>query len=141
MAVIKWDPFSLARAWGRLSWPLEEEEDWADSGDGLTVYETDDALVVKANVPGVEEKEVDISLEGRTLTVKAEHRETEKKKEKKTVVYRQARQARYIYTTTIPCPIKPDKAKAELKNGVLTITLPKAEEAKPKKIAVKAQAA
>ncbi len=139
MAVVKWDPFSLARAWSRLPWPLEEDEEWAEAGEGLTVYETDDSLVVQANVPGVEEKEIDISLEGRTLTIKAEHKETEEKKEKKKIVYRQARQARYIYTTTIPCPIKPDKAKAELKNGVLTITLPKAEEAKPKKIAVKAR--
>ncbi len=138
MAVVKWDPFSLARAWSRLPWSLEEDEDWAEAGEGMTVYETDDALVVKANVPGVEEKEIDISLEGRTLTVKAEHKETEEKKDKKKIVYRQARQARYIYTTTIPCPIKPDQAKAELKNGVLTITLPKAEEAKPKKIAIKA---
>ncbi len=137
MAVIKWDPLSLARAWGRL--PVLDEEGWLEADEGLSVYETDNEVVVEANVPGVKPKEVDISLEGRTLTIKAEHKETREEREKKKVVYHQARQARYIYSTTIPYPVEAGKVEAVLKNGVLTITLPKAEEARPKKIAVKAR--
>jgi HSP20 family protein len=122
-----------------MPWLLNEDE-WPEVEEGLTVYETDDDLVVKANVPGVSEDEVDVSIDSGVITIKAEHKEKEEEKKKKKVVYRRAMQAKYLYTTNIPCPVKADKAKAELKNGVLTITLPKAEEAKPKKIAVKAKA-
>jgi len=140
MTVTKLGPLALAQTWSRLPWLWDEDEEWMEAADGLTVYETDNDLIVQANVPGIESNEVDISIEGRTLTIKAEHKESQEKKQKRRVVYRQARQARYIYTTTMPCPVKVDKAKAELKNGVLVITLPKAEEAKPLKIAVKAKA-
>ncbi len=140
MAIAKLGPLSLAQTWSHLPWLLsDEEEDWIGGNDGLTVYETDDNLVVQANVPGITSEEVDISIEGRTLTIKAEHKESREAKEKRRMVYRQAQRARYIYTTTMPCPVRTDRAKAELENGVLTITLPKAEEAKPKKISVKAK--
>ena len=139
MAIIKWDPFSFPRLM-RMPWPFEEEEEWPEMGDGLTMYETDDELVIKANVPGVSEKDIEVNIEGGVVTIKAEHKESEEEKKKKKVVYRRAMQARYLYTTNIPCPVKVEKAKAELSNGVLTITLPKAEEAKPKKITVRAKA-
>lgn len=138
MAIVKWEPL-FPRLITKMPWPWDEEE-WIEEPEGLSVYETDNDLVVEANVPGVSEDEIDISLEGGVLTIKAEHKEKEEEKKKKKVVYRRAMQAKYLYTTSIPCPIKVDKAKAELKNGVLTITLPKAEEAKPKKITVKAKA-
>jgi HSP20 family protein len=115
------------------------DEDWLESSEqGLTVYETDNEVIVEANVAGVPEDKVDVSVEGGTVTIKAEFEETEEEKKKKKVVYRQSRQAKYLYSTSLPCPVKADKADAEVSNGILKLTLPKAEEVKPKKITVKA---
>ena len=135
MAIVKWEP--ILPRWWRMPW-LDEEE-LIDYEEGLNVYETDDELVVEAYVPGVSEDEIDVSIEDNVIRIKAQHKEDQKKKKKK-VVYRQTAQASYFYSTTIPCPVKTDKAEAVLENGVLKIVLPKAEEAKPKKIAVKAKA-
>lgn len=122
------------------NWPLAlDEEDWFGGSRDLTVFETDDALVVKANVAGVPADKVDVSIENGVITIKAEHEESEEEKKKKKVVYREARKAQYVYTATIPCPVKADKTQAEVKNGVLTLSLPKAEEAKPKRITVTAK--
>lgn len=140
MAIMKWrDPFSVFPRWTRLPGLLEEEEWWPETGEGLTVYETDNNVVVEANVAGVPADEVDVSIEGGTMTIKAEHEETKEEKRKKKVVYRQAKKARYLYTTSMPCPVKSDKAKAEVEDGVVTVTVPKKEEAKPKKVKVKAK--
>ena len=135
MAIVKWEP--ILPRWWRMPWL--DEEDWIEYEEGLNVYETDDELVIEAYVPGVSEDEIDVSIEDNVIRIKAEHKEDKEKKKKK-VVYRQTAQASYFYSTTIPCPVKTDKAEAVLENGVLKITLPKAEEAKPKKIAVKAKA-
>jgi HSP20 family protein len=139
MAIIRWDPFRLTPRW-LWRWPsLWEEEwlEWPEENQGLTVYETENEVVVKANVAGVPPEKVDISIEGGVLTIKAEHKESEEEKKRKKVIYRQARQARYLYTTSIPCPVQEDKASATVKDGIVTITLPKAPSAKPKKIKVK----
>jgi HSP20 family protein len=136
MAIIKWhDPFNMLHRW-----PLMSEEDlWPEDREGLSVFETDNEVVVKASVAGVPADKVDVSVEGGVLTIKAEHRETEEEKKKKKVVYREAKEAKYYYTTSIPTAVKADAAKAEVKDGIVTISLPKSEEAKPKKITVKAQ--
>lgn len=135
MAIVKWEP--VFPRWWRMPWL--DEEDWVEYEEGLNVYETDDDLVIEAYVPGVSEDEIEVSIEDNVVRIKAEHKEDKEEKKKK-VVYRQTAQASYLYSTTIPCPVKTDKAEAVLENGVLKITLPKAEEAKPKKIAVKAKA-
>ncbi len=138
MAIIRWEPFSLPRIWPRAPW-FEEEEDWLTTGEGLNIYETDDDFVVEAYVPGLAENEIDISIEGGVVTIKGEHKEEEEEKKKKKIIYRRAMKAKYLYTANIPLPVKADKAEASLKNGVLTITIPKSEESKPKKIQVKAK--
>ena len=141
MAIIRWrDPFSLFPRWTWRSPSLWDEEEWlAEEKEGLTVYETDNEVVVKANIAGVPADKVDVSIESGMMTIKAEHEETEEEKKKKKVVYRQARKARYLYTSSMPCPVKADKAEAVVQDGVITVTVPKAEIAKPKKIKVKAK--
>lgn len=138
MSIVRWEPLVPRSFW---RWPsLWDEDDWLiDINQGLSVYETDDNVVVKANIAGVPADKVDVSVEGGVVTIKAEHQETEEEKRKKKAVYREAREAKYLYTTTIPCPIKADKAVAEVENGVLVLTLPKEEQAKPKKVKVKAK--
>ena len=138
MAIVKWrDPFKMIP---RSVWPTfwTDEEVWPEETESLTVYETDNDVVVKASVAGVPAEKVDVSVEGQTLTIKAEHQETEEEKQKKKVVYRQGREARYFYTTSLPSAVQSDKAEAEIKDGVVTVSVPKKEAAKPKKIKVKA---
>jgi len=138
MAIIKWqDPFSLIP---RSLWPSvwADEDFWPEEREGLSLYETDNEVVAEANVPGIPADKVEVLFDSGILTIKAEHKETKEEKEKKKTVYRQARQARYYYTASIPCPVKPDEISAEVKDGVVIVTLPKAEGAKPKKVKVKA---
>lgn len=137
MAIIRWqDPFSLTP---RSFWTnsLLDEDFWPEEKEGLTVYETDNEVIAKANVPGIPAEEVDISYDAGVLTIKAEHQETEEEKKKKKTVYRQARLAKYYYSTSIPYSVKTDKIDAEVKDGVVTVTMPKSEGTKPRKIKVK----
>lgn len=112
---------------------------WQDltPAQGIDMYETDDELVVKAPVPGVPEDKVEITVEGNILTIKAEFEETKEEKEKKKVVYKSTRQSSFNYSTSLPRMVDGSKAVAEVENGVVKVTIPKAEEEKPKKIEVK----
>lgn len=143
MAIIKWQ--------NRLPiWPsfFDDEVrslmDWSsnwpqltDTPNGMDIYETDDAVVVTAQVPGVPEDQVEVTIEGNVLTIKAAFEEKEEEKQKKKVVYRSSRQTSFHYSTSLPRMVDSTKAEAEVKDGVVTITVPKTEEEKPKKISVK----
>lgn len=112
---------------------------WPDSNanQGLEVYETDNDIVVKAAVPGVPEDKIEVTVEGNILTIKGEYEETKEEKEKKKVVYKSFRQSSFNYSTSLPRLVDGSKATAEVENGVVTVTVPKVEEEKPKKIQVK----
>jgi HSP20 family protein len=103
----------------------------------LDIYQTKDDVVVKASLPGYKPEEVDISLTGDTLTIKGEHKEEEEVEEGEYWL-KERRYGTFSRTMTIPVEVKGDKAEAAFENGVLTLTLPKAEEVKPKQIKVKA---
>src|SRR5688572_8181101 len=109
-------------------------EKWAPSMD---VSETPEALVVKAELPGVDPKEVEISVSGDTLTVKGEKKE-EKEEKGKTWHRLERSYGSFFRSMTLPMPVDADRITAEAKDGVLTITLPKTEKAKAKRIEVKA---
>jgi HSP20 family protein len=102
----------------------------------VDVYETDEDVVVKASVPGVDPEELDISITGDTLTIKGETR-AEEEVEEESYVYRERRYGVFSRSMTIPTSVKTDEADAEFEDGILTLRLPKAEEVKPKTIKVK----
>jgi HSP20 family protein len=115
-------------------WPLPfEGAAWSMPVD---VIETKDNVIVKAAVPGVKPDEVDVSITGETLTIKGETK-AEEKFEEGSYLRKERRFGAFQRTLALPVNVVADKAKAEFENGVLTLTLPKAEVAKPKSIKVK----
>lgn len=104
----------------------------------IDVIEHENDVVVKAVVPGVNEDDLNIEVVGDTLTIRGESKETKEDK-KENYFYREWRYGTFLRSMTLPAGLKTDKVDAELENGVLTLTIPKAETAKPKAIKVKAK--
>jgi HSP20 family protein len=101
----------------------------------LDVSENENEFVVKASLPGVKPEDVQITVHRDTLTIQAE---TKAEEEKKGEHYhlREIRYGQFQRTVRLSAPVVADKAQTQFDNGVLTLTLPKAEEAKPKQIKV-----
>jgi HSP20 family protein len=101
----------------------------------LDIFEDKDNLVVRAEVPGMKKEEIEISLHDGTLSISGE-RKGESRNET-SEVYRSERYfGRFQRSVSLPAPVNADKVKAQYKDGILTVTLPKTEEAKPKQIDV-----
>jgi len=101
----------------------------------LDMHEDKDNIVVKVEVPGMKKEEIDVSLHDGCLSISGE-RKSESKYEKAEVHRTERFAGRFQRTVTLPAPVAMDKVKAQYSDGVLTITLPKTEEAKPKQIEV-----
>jgi len=121
----------FGRGW--LSWPFETT--WMPAID---VSETDSAVEIRAEVPGIEAKDIDISLVGDTLTIKGEKKE-EEKKEGQNYSRIERRYGCFQRAVALPASVDPSKVKATCKNGVLTISLEKQERAKAKAIDIKVE--
>lgn len=102
----------------------------------IDLSETNDKITVKAEIPGIDPKDIDISIQENTLFLKGEKRE--EKEEKGKNYYRVERQyGSFSRSVVLPATVDTDKITAECKNGVLEITLQKKEEVKPKQISIK----
>lgn len=99
------------------------------------IYETQDELVIRMDVPGFEAKDVDIKVEGDVLTIAAER--TEQAPEKATWLRNERVHGKLTASYVLPKRVDAAKCEAKLAHGVLTVALPKAEEARPRSIAVK----
>jgi HSP20 family protein len=102
----------------------------------VDMYQTDDEIVVKAAVPGAKADDVQINVTGEVLIIKGEIGEKQEVEEK-AYHLREQRWGVFERTIALPTDVIADKAKAEFENGILTITLPKAEEVRPKTINIK----
>lgn len=143
--ITRWEPFrdfvTMRKDMDRLMDEFFSVPSAARSGWGLPMidlYQTDDEVVVKATLPGLEPDDLDIQVVGDTLTIRGEVTKEEDQKEK-TYHIREHQYQSFSRSVTLPVLVKSDKAVAEMKNGVLTLTLPKAEETKPKVITVRAK--
>lgn len=106
-------------------------------GLALDVMENDEAYVVKASLPGFDPEDVDITFENEMLTIKAEVKEEQEEKDEERRYYmRERRYGRFSRSISLPSTIDVDAIEANFEAGVLTLSLPKAEEAKPKRIPV-----
>ena len=142
--ITRWDPIrdmiSMRQAMDRL---LEEAfaRGTETRGTGawllpMDAYITDDAIVIRADVPGLSPDDLEITLEGDTLSIRGEIKREEANDRKYVLLERPT--GKFERTLTIGTPIDHDKVEASFKNGVLTLTLPKAEAVKPRQITVKA---
>ncbi len=104
----------------------------------IDMYQTEDDVVVKAALPGLKVEDVDITVTGETLTLRGEYKQ---ENEQKATNYhiREQRSGSFERSLLLPTDVKADKAKADFENGILTITMPIAEEVKPKSITIKAK--
>ncbi len=148
MDLIQWKPFrevsrlrnEMDRLWDdyfgsgrRALRPMEE--DWMPAVD---VSETGDKITIKAEVPGMEAKDIEINMVGDTLTIKGEKKlEREEKEENYHTVERSY--GSFTRAMKLPATVDADKVEASYKNGVLTVVMPKKEEVKPKAIEIKAE--
>ena len=108
--------------------------DWAPSVD---IEEAEDKYVIKADLPGVDKKDIDVKLENGVLSIRGE-KQTEKETGKGTKRHRTERfHGTFARSFTLPDAVKAEKVDASYKDGVLSLTIPKAEEAKPKSIDIK----
>jgi HSP20 family protein len=134
-------PLTTFDVWDTLSRELWDSWRPFDFGDSLVpdtdIYEEKGELVMKTELPGIDKKDVEITLEGDTLTIKALKKE--ELKEDATHHARERYYGQYFRSITLPYPVKEEKITAELDNGVLELRLPKGEQAKAHRIEVKGQ--
>lgn len=146
MTMQRWEPFhqmvTLRNAVDRLfEDSVVRPTAWWIQGDNrevlaLDMYQTSNDVVINASLPGFKPEEVDISITGDTLTIKGEHKE-EKESREEEYFLKERHYGSFSRTVSIPVGVQSDKAEASFENGILSLTLPKAEEAKPKQIKVK----
>ncbi len=145
--LIRWDPFremsSMREAMDRLmddgyTRPLGAALWDVSPVPTMDLYQTEDSVVVKMGLPGVKPEDIQISVANGVLTIRGEVKE-EKAENEKTYHLRERRYGSFSRSISLPSNVSADKSDAEFENGILTLTLPKAEEAKAKTIIVKAK--
>ena len=143
--LLRWEParemMTLREAMDRLfddafTHPLSLRDGW--SVPAIDMFQTENEIVVKVALPGIKPEDVQINITGDVLHIKGEMRYKDEKKEKSWHI-REQRMGAFERAVALPTEVVTDQAKAEFENGVLAITLPKAEEVKPKTINIKAK--
>jgi HSP20 family protein len=104
----------------------------------IEVYEEKDDMVIKAEVPGMKKEDLEINLSGNMLTIKGEKKQEEEVK-KKGYYYSERSYGSFLRTIDLPKEVQTEKARANFKDGVLEVRLPKTEEAKRKEVKVKVE--
>jgi HSP20 family protein len=113
-----------------------ETEFFTGWSPALDVYENKDSLIVRAELPGLKKEQIELSLHENTLTIsgerKSDRQESEGESSRSERVF-----GKFQRTVTLPKPVEANKVAARYTDGILTVTLPKTEESKPRQIEVK----
>ena len=142
----RWEPvremMTLREAMDRLfddafTRPLSLRDGGA-SAPAIDMYQTDNDVVVKAALPGFKAEDVQINVTGDVLTIRGEMKHEDEQNDKAWHI-REHRWGSFERSISLPTDVVSEKAQADFDNGILTVTLPKAEEVKPKTITVKAK--
>lgn len=142
MSISRWEPFkemmTLRQAMDRL---FEDSfvRPWrgvegASTYLPLDIYTTNDAVIIRAAVPGVSPDDVEVTVEGSTVTIRGE---TKTPQVEGNFLLQERRYGPFARAIDLAMPVQADKAEAKFENGVLVLSIPKAEEIKPKVIKVK----
>lgn len=143
----RWEParemMTLREAMDRLfddafTRPLSIRDGWSMASPAIDMYQTDNEVVVKASIPGIKPEEVQINITGDVLTLKGEMKQEDERKERAWHI-REQRAGSFERSIALPTAVKTDQAEAVFENGILTVTLPKADEVKPRTINIKAK--
>lgn len=129
------------------AYPVREENSWSpsyatgseDSSDGqltIDVYQTETDIVIKSTIAGVKPEDLDVSINNDMVTIKGE-RKNEEEVENGNYYYQECYWGGFSRSVLLPVDVIPEKVDAALKNGILTIRLPKADTTKTKKIQVR----
>ena len=150
MSLILWRPEGEVTSLGRsvesmlresMTWPLYEPFSFFGDDEHffmpIDIEQTKDSVVVKASLPGVKLEEVDISVTDNVLTLKGETKAEEETKEAE-YIYKESFSGEFCRSVKLPEGLDTEKAEGTMENGILTVTIPRLEEAKPKSIKVKA---
>lgn len=136
MSLSRFDPLANIRlfedAFNRMLSEPATNRPWSPSVD---IYETENELVLKADLPEVDQKNIDVRVENQTLTIAGE-RQFEKKDDHKGYHRIERSYGSFVRSFAVPNTFDTDHIGASFKNGVLTVTLPKKEAAKPRQIKV-----
>ena len=148
MTIVRWEPFrDLVGLQDRMNRVFGEayrgaartaDDEWALGGSwapAVDIFEKDGNIVLTAELPGIETKDVDIKVENNVLTLQGE-RKFDKELQKDSFHRVERAYGSFTRSFTLPNVVDTEKIKAEFKDGVLKLTLPKREEAKPKQIQV-----
>jgi HSP20 family protein len=150
MALDRWDPFhdvwSLRDAMDRLFQDnfIRPTSALLTGSRGylpIDVIESDNSFTVHATLPGVKPEDIQITVAGDAVTIRGESRSEEEPQPGQSWVVRERRSASVYRSVTLPSPVNSDRAEARYEHGVVTLTLPKSEEARPKQIRINTSAA
>ena len=140
--IARWEPFRVTTLQDQINRLFNESFDRSGEESSLTtwapavdIYETEHELVVKADLPEVDPKDLDIRVENNILTIRGE-RKFEKKVDEDNYLREERSYGSFARSFTLANTVNSEAIKAEYQNGVLTLTIPKREEAKPKQIKV-----
>ena len=150
MAIVKWDPFrDMLSIQERMNRLFDETFGRATKSEGeelargvwspaVDIYETDENIVMKAELPGIDKKDVSIEVKDNMLVLKGE-RKFEKEIKEENYHRMERAYGSFQRTFTLPNVVDKDRVSAKYKDGVLEITLPKIKEAKPKQVKVEVE--
>ncbi|MDD5489327.1 MAG: Hsp20/alpha crystallin family protein [Candidatus Moranbacteria bacterium] len=119
--------------------PAEQEESWAGDSEGqltIDVYQTDNDIVIKSTIAGVKPEDLDVSINNDMVTIRGE-RKNDEKVEGENYYYQECYWGTFSRSVILPVEVLADKAEASMKNGILTLRLPKADTTKTKRIQVR----
>jgi HSP20 family protein len=142
MAMDRWNPFrdmlALREAMDRMFDDSSLRSGFASgraSSFPIDLAETDGGFSLRAALPGVKPEDVQITIHGDTLTIRGQSAANEERKEQNWII-REQRSGTFHRMVTLPAPVNPDGAEARFQDGILELTLPKAEQAMPRQIKV-----
>ena len=142
MNLIKYRPLNNLLGWDTDSF-LDRffDEDFFGTGGNyprVDVREEKGAYVLEADLPGITDKDLDVKVDGNLLTISSK-KDEEKKEEKNGYIVRERKSSSFSRSFVLPKNVDKEKIKANFKNGVLALNMPKVPEAEPKKIDVKSE--